>query len=93
MDTVYYFPIDGAGNETGEAIPVSLKADGSVDLSHLPSDMVRTYEVMGIPDEMHLGRLYPRNGEAFLQALLRMTNGYVRFRSSSGQATKNPFAV
>ena len=78
--TIYYFPIDGNGEETGEAIPVTVK-NGTSDLSKLPKDLAETFEAFGAPDMLHQGRIYPKDGEVFLDALLRMTNGYLRFRS------------
>jgi len=81
LEHVYYFPIDGQGNEVGEPVKIGLNADGSADLSGLPKEMRETYEAWGVPDELHNNRIFLKQGEQFLMALLRMTNGYVRFRS------------
>jgi len=81
LQQVYYFPVDGKGNEIGEPIKIALTADGLADVSGLPEEMKKTYEAWGVPDELHSGRIFPKQGKLFLAALLRMTNGYVRFRS------------
>lgn len=80
VTTVYYFPIDHEGNEIGEPVPVGLNADGAADLSRLPADLRASLETSGVPDELGLRRFQPKDGSAFLSALLRTSNGYRRFR-------------
>jgi len=80
--TIYYFPIDGKGAETSKPLPIKLK-NGKVDLSALPTSLAKTLETFGAPDAMHRERIFPKDGERFLEALLRMTNGYLRFRSTA----------
>jgi hypothetical protein len=89
MDTVYYFPLDGHGEETGEAVPVTIATDGSVDLSRLPAWLGQTYSQVGVHVPGQASRVFPRDGEAFLHGLLATTNGYVRFRSQ--MSSRNPF--
>lgn len=93
METIYYCPIDGEGNEMGETFPITLQSNGIVDLSQLPIDMAKTYEAYGVPDELHMGRVFPNQGEVFLEALLRSSDEYVRFRSSIGFSLNNPFVI
>jgi len=81
LKIIYYFPIDSKGNETGRVIPIEIK-DGSTDLSKLPKSLAETLTAFGAPDMLRQGRIYPKDGEHFLNALVRMTNGYIRFRSS-----------
>lgn len=83
LDHVYYFPIDAEGNDIGDPIKIGLNADGSADLSELPKNMKETLEAFGAPDEFRHHRLLPKDGKRFLAALLRLTNGYVRFRGSN----------
>lgn len=79
---VYYFPVNADGAETGEAILVDLNTDGSANLSRLP-ESVRSHLSFGLPDEMHQSVYNPKDGQKFLLALLRKTNGYSRFRTSN----------
>lgn len=78
---VYYFPIDANGLEVGEPVRVDLNPDGSANLSRLPLTMRSHLEKFGVRNAL-LNRVTPKDGEAFLQSLLEMTNGYVRFRAS-----------
>ncbi len=82
ISTIYYFPIDHEGNETGEAIPVTLKPDGTADVSKLPNELRASLECLGVPNTFRTKQLKPQNGFHFLEALLRETTGYKRFRSS-----------
>jgi hypothetical protein len=91
METVYYVPLDGHGEETDEVVPVTLAADGSADISHLPEWLRRTYEQVGVYAQGKQFRVFPRDGEAFLRGLLAATNGYVRFRSKA--TAQNPFSL
>lgn len=79
---VYYFPVRADGSETGESILVDLNADGSANLSRLPAE-VRSRLEHGIPNELRTGTFSPKDGSAFLLALLRSTNGYTRFRTNA----------
>ncbi len=81
---VYYFPVRADGTETGESVLVDLNADGSANLSRLPAD-VRSRLDQGIPNELRTGVLSPKDGETFLMALLRSTNGYTRFRTNAAK--------
>ena len=78
--SIYYFPIDATGKETGEAIPVTLDANGVADISKLPPD-IQDVALTSAQDITHTMALGPKDGARFLNALLRMTNGYIRFRS------------
>lgn len=83
--TIYYFPLE-RGMEEGEPIEVSLvERDGRLiaDVSQLPEPLRRTLESRGVPDALHRGAVLPDAGPAFLAALLRESNPYRRFRSSS----------
>ncbi len=82
MKTMYYFPIDGDGNEIGEPIPVTLAADGSADLSRLPTELRKALEAFGVPDALHRDAIFPKDGERFLERLIEESNGYRRFRST-----------
>lgn len=86
---VYYFPTNGDHEETGDVFPVRLKPDGSADLSKLPDEIRSTIESCGIPSELRTHKLYPKDGGAFLHALLLNANGYRRFRSSP-ESTAEP---
>jgi len=79
---IYYFPTDDSGNEVGSPVTVELKADGTADLSGLPPKLREHLEVFGVADELHQGRLFARDGESFLEALLEATDFYWRFRST-----------
>jgi hypothetical protein len=81
LTKVYYFPINNLGEEVGEPVPVVLQADGSVDVSLLPREERETLESMGAPDSDHRTMLFPKDGSEFLEGLLRLTNGYRRYRS------------
>lgn len=81
LTRIYYFPINGKGEETGEAIPIELDARGVADLSKLPADMKDLLED-GFPRRIGIGMIHPWNGSAFLERLLEATNGYMRFRST-----------
>lgn len=82
---VYYFPVNADGTETGESILVDLNADGSANLSRLPEKIRSTLE-MGLPNRLRTAALEPADGKKFLEALLRSTNGYFRFRKNAGSA-------
>jgi hypothetical protein len=77
---VLFCPVDSAGQETGAPIPVRLDAQGTADISGLPSHIQSRLGSLGTPDEMHLGYLKPRDGARFLAALVRNSNGYEVFR-------------
>lgn len=82
MKTIYYFPIDGDGNEIGDLIPVMLSANGTADLSRLPAELRSTLESFGVPDALHRNAVFPKDGERFLERLIEESNGYRRFRST-----------
>ena len=86
LTQIYYFPIDREGQETGIALPVQLKSDGSADISQLPSDMQQTLNTFGAPNDLR-SIVFPRDGKRFLEALLHQTNGYRRFRQTSTPST------
>jgi hypothetical protein len=81
-DTIYYFPIDGEGNEQ-EPLAIVLSEDGKVDLSMLPKAMAELLAVAGIPGPGHLGQVYPTAGPIFLEALIAWAHPYARFRRLS----------
>lgn len=82
LTRIYHFPISAQGEEVSDPIEISLGADGVADLSKLPQDVRDTLEQFGAPDELHQDRVFPKDGEQFLEGLLRMTNGYYRFRTT-----------
>lgn len=80
---VYYFPLNDEMEE-GAAIPVSLVEEGGklvADISALPSAMQSTLRRFGLPDAFHRESVFPTDGPAFLEATLRETNAYRRFRT------------
>ena len=81
MDKVFYFKLAEDFTEVGEPVPIVLR-DGKADLSGLPEDVRGHLEAFGCPDLLHRDSLYPEDGESFLYGLLRMTNGYWRFRET-----------
>lgn len=84
VQTIYYFPTDAQGNENGEPCELKLNADGSADLTALPKKLRETLEQFGTMDELHLGPVYPKDGQHFLKSLLANANGYRRFRQTRG---------
>jgi hypothetical protein len=86
LSRVYYFPIDGEGNEIGEPIPIELDARGVADLSKLPPEVQRVLRT-GFPKRLGLGMVKPWDGSLFLERLLEATNGYMRFRSSNSTSS------
>lgn len=86
IQKIFYFPVNAKGEEFGESIPVEIQADGSADVSKLPEELRGTLEKLGTPDALHQGAVFPKDGEQFLNALLRNTNGYMRFRSHADKA-------
>jgi hypothetical protein len=79
LTKVIYAEVDHLGNETGVRHEVALASDGSADLSNLPPELRETWENIGIPDEFHLERVFPSDGSAFLEGLLRLSNQSWRF--------------
>lgn len=83
--SVYYFPLD-ANQEEGVPIEVSLIEEGGklvADVSALPRDMQSTFKRFGLPDAFHLKSIFPSDGPAFFEALLRETTAYRRFRTQA----------
>jgi hypothetical protein len=80
ISRIYYIPIDGAGEELQDTCLVDLNSDGSANLEHLPLSMQQTYRALGVIDELHLGRVFPKEGAHFLHALLASSTPYTRFR-------------
>lgn len=78
---IRFFPVDSQLKETDKSFSVHINEQGIVDLANLPDKEQRTLESFGLPNEMGDGRLFPKDGERFLQALQRSTNGYRIFRS------------
>ena len=88
LKRVYFFPTNDDGDETGEAIPVELKADGKVDLSKLP-EKERTYlESCNLPNEMHTGFVSYWEGERYLKALLNTPSQTMHFRRNPTPASE-----
>lgn len=83
INQVYFFPLDGQGKETGEALPVTLNEQGEADLSRLPADIRETLEFFGVQDRTHTFSLFPKDGGRFLEALLHSGNPYFRFRTQA----------
>ncbi len=82
LSAVYLFCLNGNGEEVGEPIKIGLLTNGTADLSMIPSGLRETWNNDGISDALGLIAVYPKNGEAFLRALLLRSNGYERYRSS-----------
>lgn len=80
---VFMFRVDGEGVEIGEPLPITLLPGGSADLSHVSPAQRETWEKIGVCPPGGMDFVKPKNGRAFLQALLQSTNGYHRFRRSS----------
>jgi hypothetical protein len=79
---VFHMLLDEHGEETGAYETISLAADGSADLSGVAdARRVETWKQFGLPDRLHIGQVFPRDGSAFLAALLRSNNQINRFRS------------
>ena len=85
---VYFFPLDAELNESGESIPVSLRSDGTADISKLPQDVQDRLTTFGLPDPTHATMLHPKDGEAFLEALIDASNLYWRFRERPEPRTR-----
>lgn len=81
IERIYFFPVDANGNEVGEPILVDVAADGSANLERLPAHLRSHLEAAGVPDEMHRGQIFSKDGAHFLAGLLRSANPYRRFRS------------
>jgi len=81
LNIVYFSPVDADGKESGLSYPIPL-VENRVLLDKLPEDIRETLEAFGAPDETKTQRIFPKEGERFLQALLNMTGQYYRFRSS-----------
>lgn len=82
VSKIYYFPIDGQGEEIASSIPVVLKKNGDADISALPKAERECFEFFGVPDELGERNLFPKDGPLFLEALLIFSNAYCRFRSN-----------
>lgn len=80
ISRIFYIPIDGAGEELQDSRVIDLNPDGSANLQNLPAAMQETYRVLGVIDELHLGKIFPKEGERFLHALLASSTPYTRFR-------------
>jgi hypothetical protein len=81
IERVYYFSVDANGHEIGEPILVDLAADGSANLDRLPESLRSHLEAAGVPDELHQGQIFSKDGARFLVGLLHSANPYRRFRS------------
>ena len=80
-DKVFYFQIDGLGNET-KAFPITLAGSGHADLSALPETLRTTLETTGVMTTSGERLFFPPDGQAFLEALLSAANPYFRFRTT-----------
>lgn len=80
-DQVFYFQIDGLGNET-KAFPITLSASGAADLSALPETLRATLESTGVMTTGGERPFFPSDGQAFFEALLSAANPYFRFRTT-----------
>lgn len=61
--------LDGEGNPVSEPAPVNVDAQGRADLHVLPEEMRRSFEAYGIKDETGLDRVFPSDGERFINLL------------------------
>lgn len=77
---ISYIPLDNDLREQAPAIPIDLLPDGTADLSNLPSALQNQLTMFGVQNATHTGSLFPRDGEAFLEALLEWNDLYQRFR-------------
>ncbi len=81
MKTVYFFAVDKQGHES-DPVEISLGPDGAIDISNLPQDIQQTFVELGIQNALHTGALFPKDGQAFLDALLKIAHSAWRFRTS-----------
>jgi len=80
LKQVFYIHIDAKGDEIGAPILISVDKQGLADLSQLDPDTKDTLTEFGAPG-IHPGtRVFPKDGEAFLQGLLNMSGQTYRFR-------------
>jgi hypothetical protein len=63
--------LDGQGNMRSEPAPISVKDDGSADLSALPEEFRNTLETLGVKDELGNARVFPNEGERFIKLLMK----------------------
>lgn len=82
VSKIYYFSINGQGEELSPPIPVSLNKNGSADISALPKAERECFEFFGVPDELGEKTLFPKDGSLFLEAMLAFSSSYCRFRSN-----------
>ncbi len=84
VEVVFYVPVDGdlEGHDDARK-PVWLNPDGGANLSALPSALRARLEKYGVPDELHLGTVFPKEGERFLRCLVASADVYRRFRTET----------
>jgi hypothetical protein len=80
LTQVFWIETDTDGNESGKTFAISLDADGTADLSQLPTEVRETLETFGTFDKLADRRLFPKDGAHFLRALLANANAYQRIR-------------
>lgn len=79
---IFYFPFDAKTFTEGEPIPVTLKEDGSADLSQLPPKLQDHLSNFGVRDPFHKTHIFPKDGPLFLAVLLENPGRAFVFRAS-----------
>jgi len=86
VNCVYFFAADALGKEA-EPAAIKLNPDGSADLSLLPEKVRGHLAMFGVPDALHKGAIYPKDGAVFLDALPDAGNQAWRFRATPEKRT------
>ena len=71
MKGIHYQPVNVQGDPEGLAVDLYL-VGGKVDVSDVDAKTRESWEIFGLADELRMGRVYPKDGERFLEALLRV---------------------
>ncbi len=79
---IFYFPFDAKTFTEGEPVPVTLKEDGSADLSQLPPELQDHLSNFGVRDPLHRSSISPKDGHLFLAMLLENSGRAFVFRAS-----------
>jgi len=54
-----------------EPVPITVKDDGSADLSALPEEFRKTLEAYGVKDELGNARVFANEGDRFVKLLMK----------------------
>ncbi len=80
MNTIYYIPLDEMLNEIEPVVGIQLDTNGVADISELPKKIADRLTYFGVLDPTHTKVFFPKEGEAFLEALCNSSSLYERFR-------------